>query len=96
MTASGARDLAAVKEATIYSRLPLPVGSRRHVLVSWCPGGLGDVQRPPSGTTRADAGRRADGEAVRGLHTSGAPGTARSGAPVGAVSSSTANRQMSR
>jgi hypothetical protein len=38
MTASGARDLAAVKEeATIYSRLPLPVASRRRVLVAWWP-----------------------------------------------------------
>jgi hypothetical protein len=40
------------------------------------------VQRPPSATTRADAGRRADGEALQGLEALGAPGTARSGAPV--------------
>jgi hypothetical protein len=52
MTASGARDLAAVKEeAAIYSRLPLPVGSRHRVLVA--SPSCSVLPQPPRARTRA-------------------------------------------
>jgi hypothetical protein len=39
-----------------------------------CPSVLAVVQRPPSATTSADAGKRADGEAPQGLEALGARG----------------------